>query len=192
MQGSEMTIAIIALLVIVAALAVWMFVTQRRTSNLRQHFGDEYDRTLDEHGTRGKAEANLIERKHRVEKLNIRPLTENERAEFTTEWTEVKSIFVNSPAEAVLHADRMLARMMKLRGYPMADFDHRFEDLTVDHQDVALHYREGHLLAERQERGEASTEDLRQAMIHYETLFDELVFDTVMPELSEREAAHVH
>jgi hypothetical protein len=173
--------------VIVIALILYFAFRRRRSTALREHFGDEYDRTVEAAGGRGKAEAALEERERRVAKLDIRPLRPQERADFTGEWQEVKALFVDSPVEAVHHADRLLAQVMKTRGFPMADFDRRYEDLTVDHAEVARHYREGHEITTRHQRGEASTEDLRQAMIHFEALFDELVSD-VEDESSERPA----
>ena len=115
--------------------------------------------------------------------LDIRPLDERQRVEFSREWRDVKAVFVDSPVEAVHHADRLLGTIMTARGYPMADFDRRYEDLTVDHGEVARHYREGHDIVLRHGRGQASTEDLRQAMIHFEALFDDLVNE--VPEDSE-------
>lgn len=172
---SDMTAIIVIAAVIVAALALWAALRRRRTNTLRDRFGDEYDRTVEEQGKRAKAEAALEERAERVAKLDIRPLTPPERQAAITEWREVKAVFVDSPVEAVHHADRLLASIMTARGYPMADFDRRYEDLTVDHGEVARHYREGHEITLRHERGQASTEDLRQAMIHFEALFDDLV-----------------
>jgi len=177
MEQSTVFILILIAVVIAAAILIWLAMRRRRTHSLRDRFGDEYDRTVGTHGNRGKAEADLEARQKRVASLDIRPLSPQERSEFGREWTEVKSVFVDSPPEAVLHADRMLAKMMATRGYPMADFDRRYEDLTVDHGEEARHYRAGHDLAERSMRGEASTEDLRQAMKHYEALFDHLVSD---------------
>lgn len=179
MQGSNQTILIVVVILVVAAILLWIFMRQRRSQHLHDRFGDEYDRTVDAHGARGKAEADLLDREKRVSALDIRALTPEERESATREWREVKALFVDSPAEAVLRADRQLATVMKTKGYPMADFDHRYENLTVDYADVARHYREGHALTERQSAGQASTEDLRQAMIHYEALFDELVSDVV-------------
>jgi hypothetical protein len=111
----------------------------------------------------------------RVAKFDIRPLSPQERGDFSRDWREVKAVFVDSPVEAVHHADRLLVTIMKARGYPMADFARRYEDLTVDHGEVARHYRDGHEITERHRLGQASTEDLRQAMIHFEALFDDLV-----------------
>lgn len=160
---------------VVIAVAAYLVYRQRRTAALRDHFGDEYDRTVETVGGRSKAEAALQEREERVSRLDIRPLDERERVEFSREWRNVKAVFVDSPVEAVHHSDRLLAEIMKARGYPMADFDRRYEDLTVDHGEVARHYRDGHEITLRHQRGQASTEDLRQAMIHFEALFDDLV-----------------
>jgi hypothetical protein len=172
---SNVTAIIVIAAVIVAAIVIWAALKRRRTNTLRNRFGEEYDRTVEEQGKRAKAEAVLQEREERVAKLDIRPLTPPERDAAITEWREVKAVFVNSPVEAVHHADRLLAAIMTTRGYPMADFDRRYEDLTVDHGEVARHYRDGHEVTLRHERGQASTEDLRQAMIHFEALFDDLV-----------------
>jgi hypothetical protein len=166
MQPETTTIIIIAA-VIVAAIVLWAALRRRRTNTLRDRFGDEYDRTVEAQGKRAKAEAMLEEREERVSKLDIRPLSPQERGDFSREWREVKAVFVDSPVEAVHHADRLLGTIMKARGYPMADFDRRYEDLTVDHGEVARHYRDGHEIALRHERGQASTEELRQAFIEF-------------------------
>ena len=175
MQQGEIIILALVGLVLLAAILIWLAVRNRNTTKLRDKFGDEYDRTVEEKGRRSAAEAALEEREKRVAELDIRPLTPQQRDAAITEWREVKAVFVDSPVEAVHHADRLLASIMKARGYPMADFDRRYEDLTVDHGEVARHYREGHEITERHRLGQASTEDLRQAMIHFEALFDDLV-----------------
>ena len=175
MQQGEIIILALVGLVLLAAILIWLAVRNRNTTKLRDKFGDEYDRTVEEKGRRSAAEAALEEREKRVAELDIRPLTPQQRDAAITEWREVKAVFVDSPVEAVHHADRLLASIMKARGYPMADFDRRYEDLTVDHGEVARHYREGHEITERHRLGQASTVDLRQAMIHFEALFDDLV-----------------
>ena len=175
MQQGEIIILALVGLVLLAAILIWLAVRNRNTTKLRDKFGDEYDRTVEEKGRRSAAEAELEEREKRVAELDIRPLTPQQRDAAITEWREVKAVFVDSPVEAVHHADRLLASIMKAGGYPMADFDRRYEDLTVDHGEVARHYREGHEITERHRLGQASTEDLRQAMIHFEALFDDLV-----------------
>ena len=178
MQGQNLTIVIIVAVVVLLLVLGWLAMRKRRTDTLREHFGDEYDRTVETRGGRSAAEAELLEREKRVKSFDIRPLGPAEREEFREEWVSTKALFVDSPIEAVIRADRLLTTVMKTRGYPMADFEARHANLTVDHGEVARHYLAGHEIAERSTRGEASTEDLRQAMRHYETLFDELVNET--------------
>ncbi|MBX7539469.1 hypothetical protein [Qipengyuania sphaerica] len=175
MEGQEVTIAVIAIVVVVGALLAWLFVQRKRTQELRDKFGEEYDRTVSTHGKRRDAEADLIEREERVRKLDIRPLTASERDRYTTEWTATKALFVDSPVEAVAKADRLLTDVMNARGYPMADFEKRHADLTVDHGDVAKHYLAGHEIADRS--SDATTEELRRAFNHYEALFGEMTSD---------------
>ena len=171
----QTTLLILLGAVVVVGLIFWLVARRKNSAALREHFGDEYDRTVEARGSVGKAERDLEEREERVKKLDIRPLGPKERSEFIDEWREVKGVFVDSPVEAVHHADRLLTKIMTARGFPMGDFDRRYEDLTVDHAEVARHYRDGHDIVLRDGRGEASTEDLRQAMIHFEALFDDLV-----------------
>ncbi len=173
------TIWIVIAGLVIAALLIWFFIARSRTNRLRSRFGDEYDRTVAATGSTGRAEHDLEDRQRRVAGFDIRPLSPNERDRFASEWAEVKSLFVNSPAEAVLHADRTIGSLMQARGFPVADFDQRHADLTVDHPEVARHYREGHEIAARQSHdatGRAiATEDLRQALVHYEALFEDLI-----------------
>lgn len=192
-QNQVILIAAIAV-VVIAALLIWSVVRQRRSASLRERFGDEYDRTVEAHGKRAQAEAALEEREKRVASLDIRPLTAQQRSDAAREWREVKAVFVESPVEAVHHADRLLSKIMQARGYPMADFERRYEDLTVDHGEVARHYREGHEITLRNHEGKASTEDLRQAMIHFEALFDDLVNEVTdeqeMRDIRSRQRTH--
>jgi hypothetical protein len=175
MDSSTLTLIVIAAAIVLLGIVLWTAMQRRRTNTLRNRFGDEYDRTVEAEGKRAKAEAVLEEREERVAKLEIRPLEPRERDAAIVDWRETKALFVDSPVEAVHRADRVLAEIMSARGYPMADFDRRFEDLSVDHGEVARHYRDGHELTMKHGRGEGSTEDLRQAMIHFEALFDDLV-----------------
>ncbi|HLO19869.1 MAG TPA: hypothetical protein VK192_05190 [Sphingomicrobium sp.] len=164
-------IIIVALLAIVAIL--WS--RRARSEHLRDRFGPEYDRAVEARGDRAKAEADLAAREKRVGKLDIRPLEPAERREFTERWTDVQARFVDDPARAVAFADALVGDVMKARGYPVSDFDQRAGDISVDHPVVVEHYHEAHDIALRHERGDASTEDLRQAMVHYRALFDNLV-----------------
>lgn len=176
MADQETTIAIIALVAVVVLLLVWLFAQKRRTDTLRDHFGEEYDRTLAARGGRADAEADLIEREKRAKDLEIRALTPAERDRFAGEWSDTKTLFVDSPIEAVGRADRVLTEILTTRGYPMADFERRHADLTVGHREVARHYLAGHEIADR--ASEATTEELRRAFNHYEALFDDLTSDT--------------
>ena len=180
MEGQEVTIAVIVLIVIVGALLAWLFVQRKRTKELRDKYGDEYDRTVETRGGRRDAEADLIEREERVKKLDIRPLTPGEHDRYESEWKDTKALFVDSPVEAVAKADRLLTDIMNTRGYPMADFEKRHADLTVEHGDVAKHYLTGHEIADRS--SDATTEELRRAINHYEALFGEMTRDVAQPD----------
>ncbi len=170
-----MIIAGVILLAIVA-FVVMGSLRKRRTEKLRTKFGDaEYDRALQDGESRRKAEAGLDKRTDRVVGLNIRPLGAADRARFGEAWGRVQSRFVDSPGGAVAEADHLLGDVMSTRGYPVSDFEQRAADISVDYPLVLENYRLAHGIANRQAGGKASTEELRQAMIHYRTLFDELV-----------------
>jgi hypothetical protein len=179
-------IGIIVVAVIVGAI---LYSRRARTEHLREQFGPEYDRAVEAKGGRTKAEADLAEREKRVEKLDIRQLEPAERREFIERWTDVQARFVDDPARAVAFADALLVDVMKTRGYPVSDFDQRAGDISVDHPVVVEHYHKAHDIAVRHERGQASTEDLRQAMIHYRALFDNLV-GAEAPATRQPEPAH--
>lgn len=166
-------VGVIALAVLVGVVVTVM--RSRHTARLRDRFGDEYDRTVDQSGSTYKAETVLHEREQRVAAFDIRPLQPARREAFVRTWLEVQAQFVDDPAGAVQRADVLLADVMTARGYPVADFDQRYEDISVDHGEVVAHYRTGHHIAASHARGEAGTEELRRAMIHYRALFDDLV-----------------
>ena len=172
-QTAWIVVAIVIVALLVVAGILWS--RRRRSEHLRDRFGPEYDRAVDAKGGRSEAEAELAEREKRVEKLDIRPLEPAERREFIQRWTDVQARFVDDPPRAVAFADALLGDVMKARGYPVSDFAQRAGDISVDHPTVVEHYRTAHDIAVRHERGDASTEDLRQAMIHYRALFDDLV-----------------
>jgi len=169
-----MVVAVILLLS--AGIAVWAFSSRRRTQRLQAQFGDaEYNRTIRAGGSRRQAEASLDKRAERVDNLHIRPLAPEDRARFIDSWARVQARFVDGPGSAVTEADQLLGDVMSTRGYPMSDFEQRVADISVDHPQVLDNYRAAHQGALRQSRGEASTEDLRKAMIHFRTLFEDLV-----------------
>jgi len=169
-------IAVAALIVV--ALVVWRGLAARRSRTLQQRFGPEYDRTLDRADSTREAEAELAARAKRRDELDIRPLTTAARDRYLDEWQRVQARFVDDPDGAVREADTLIGSVMRERGYPVDDFDQRAADVSVDHPRVVENYREGHRLAGLAAGGDGSTEDLRQAMVHYRALFEELVEDT--------------
>jgi hypothetical protein len=175
-------IVVATVLVLIVLALVWLYVRNRRhtTAGLRQKFGTEYDRAVLTHGSERKAESKLEDREKRVEKLKIRDLDPAERERFSKQWEAVQSRFVDSPKGAVAEADDLVSTVMKTRGYPVADFDQRAADISVDHPRVVENYRSAHEIALRLGKDQAATEDLRTAMIHYRSLFDELVQTTTV------------
>jgi hypothetical protein len=182
----ELALIIGFAVLVVAGIVAWFSLRKRRTEKLRAQFGAEYDRAVKEDGGRRHAEAGLKERTARVDSLNIRPLTAGDRARFVESWSRIQARFVDGPGGAVTEADQLLRDVMSTRGYPVSDFEQRAADISVDHPLVMENYRTAHAIAVRQTQGQANTEDLRQAMIHYRTLFDELVGE---PELTSAKAA---
>ena len=180
-------IVLAAVVVVILAVLAWFLVRRRRrtTAELRQRFGSEYDRAVREHGSERKAEAKLADREERVEKLKLRDLDPMERERFSKQWESVQSRFVDSPKGAVAEADDLVSYLMKTRGYPVSDFDQRAADISVDHPRVVENYRSGHEIALRVGKNGATTEDLRTAMIHYRSLFVELVQAPTMIERKE-------
>lgn len=175
MTDQQTILVVGAGLIVVAVLTILIFFRRKRTDRLRDHFGPEYDQTVVATGARGKAEADLRAREKRVDRLTLRPLAASERDFYLSSWTRIQAQFVDDPADAVRQADQLLGVVMSTAGYPVADFEQRVGDMSVDHPLVVEHYRAGHAIALRHASGQAGTEDLRQAMIHYRTLFDELV-----------------
>lgn len=170
-------IMLIAAVILIIAVVAWLYVRKRRstTADLRQKFGPEYERAVLTHGSERKAEAKLADREKRVEKLNIRDLDSMEHERFSKRWEVVQSRFVDSPKGAVADADDLVSSVMKARGYPLSDFDQRADDISVGHPRVMENYRSAHEIALRVGKDQASTEELRTAMIHYRSLFEELV-----------------
>jgi hypothetical protein len=173
-------VAVAAILTILLV-AAWAYSRRQRSADskrserLREQFGSEYERTVAETGSTHKAEIELTARQKRVAGLNIRHLTTTEGKVFADEWLHVQADFVDDPSTAVHDADTLLGKVMAARGYPVTDFEQRSADMSVDHAQVLTHYRAAHDIALRDARGEANTEDLRQAVISSRMLFDELV-----------------
>lgn len=177
---------IIAVIVVIVGVILAFYLQRRRTEKLRSRFGPEYERSIAESGDRRRAEAQLEKRAERVEKYHLRPLTAEDRARFTEQWDRVQAHFVDAPAGAVAEADQLLGDVMATCGYPMGDFEQRAADISVDHPVVVQNYRSAHDIAIRQTKGQATTEDLRRAMIHYRALFEDLVNERKETVVTER------
>jgi hypothetical protein len=157
---------------------LFLAMREQRSARLRARFGPEYERTIEDVGDRRRAEHELHERQKRVSGFEIRSLSVSERDHFVSAWRVVQAEFVDQPSEALAKADDLLTEVMRARGYPMEDFERRSADLSVDHPSVAQHYRAGRQIAVLEHNGEAGTEGLRQAMLHFRALFDELLDDS--------------
>jgi hypothetical protein len=168
-------VVIVIAAVVIVALATAMFMGRRRTERLQGRFGPEYDRTVEEADGRRAAERELTEREKRRAELDIRPLAPGARDRYAEEWRVVQQHFVDDPNAAIGEADALVTRVMRDRGYPTDDFEQRAADVSVDHPDVVGHYREAHDISLRNDRGDVSTEHLRQAMVHYRALFEDLL-----------------
>ena len=168
---------IIAAVVVVGvvALAAWFFYQKKQSHKLQERFGPEYDRTVNELGSRTKGESELKAREKRVERLELLPLAPPEAARFTEAWRALQSRFVDNPKGVVVQAEQLVRELMVKRGYPMGDFAQRAGDISVDHPDVVANYRAAQAIAVRDQRGSADTEELRKAVVHYRALFDELL-----------------
>jgi hypothetical protein len=164
-------LVIIALL----AIAMWLHFRKHESQTLERRFGPEYGRTVEELGSRPKAEAELKARQKRVEQLDIVPLAPAEAARFNDSWRGLQARFVDNPKGVLADADRLVRELMQKRGYPMGDFERRAADISVHHPGVVEHYRAAHEIAGQDQRGEVDTEGLRQAVIHYRALFSELL-----------------
>jgi hypothetical protein len=188
MNAIPMNTTILAVVLIVVALGVvaWLVAQKQKSLKLRRRFGPEYDRAVNEFGGRAKAERKLKEREARVARLTLVPLTTADAARFSESWRALQGRFIDSPKGVVAEADLLVRELMLKRGYPMADFEHRVADISVDHPGVVETYRAAQAIATRDLRGEADTEELRKAVVHYRTLFDELL--EVTPRAAERPA----
>jgi hypothetical protein len=170
---NTLILAVVLIVLAVAAIA-WLVMQKQRSENLKRRFGAEYDRAVQELG-RSKAEAELTKREQRVARLNIVPITAVEAARFSTAWSALQGRFVDNPKGVVAEADLLVRELMTKRGYPMGDFELRAADISVSHPGVVTNYRTAQAIAVRDARGEADTEELRKAVVHYRTLFDELL-----------------
>lgn len=187
LSTTQIILIVAVSVVVVMSVAALIVFRRRRTQRLRAQFGgNEYERALAGGGSRQKVEAGLQARAERVDALHIHPLAPADRARFKASWLQLQGRFVDGPGGAVTEADQLLRDVMSTCGYPVTDFEQRAADVSVDHPLVIANYRKAHDIALGHTRGQASTEDLRQAMIHFRSLFEDLVSE---PELAHAKTA---
>jgi hypothetical protein len=186
---SSTTVVLIFVAILALAVAAWAFLDRQRTLKLRGKYGPEYDRLAEKEQSARRAEGILEQREKRVSRFQIRPLREEERARFAERWRVVQERFVDDPRSAVSDADRLINEALKARGYPVASFDQQADDLTVQHAHVVENYRRAHEIAMADQRGSATTEDLRQAMQYYRSLFED-VLETKVTHVETVEVRH--
>jgi hypothetical protein len=172
---NAVAILLVVLVIAVIAVGVVLYLQRRRSDALREKFGSEYQRAVSKLGDERRAEVELSAREKRVRSFDIRTLPSEEQARFVDSWKRAQARFVDEPSQAAADADILVQDLMKARGYPVGDFEQRAADVSVDHPDVVTNYRAARDIAVRNNAGKASTEDIRQAMVHYRSLFDELL-----------------
>ena len=172
----DTTLMLVVLVVLaLVAVAAWLLMRKKESQTLEKSFGPEYNRAVEEMGSRPKAEAELKARKKRVDQLPIAPLAPAEAEHFSQSWRALQARFVDSPKGVLADADQLVCELMQKRGYPMGDFERRAADISVHHPAVVHHYRAAHEIARRDREAEVDTETARQAVIHYRALFSELL-----------------
>ena len=173
MSTTAVIILVIVVILIIAAIAYGVQVSRRK--KLQSTFGPEYDRVVADTGSRSEGEKELREREKRHADLELKPLSAESKAKYSTAWEETQIDFVDNPSEAVTTADELVTKLIAERGYPTSDYEDQLADLSVEHAQTLGHYRDAHAISERSKNGEASTEDLRQALVHYRALFADLL-----------------
>ncbi len=171
-------VIVVAVLLVVAIVVIgYQMARRRQTERLRNQYGPEYDRTIDQVDSQREAESELRDRSKRHEKFELRSLDSSERADFERRWSDVQAQFVDHPGTAVRNADRLVSEVMSARGYPVDNFEQRADDLSVHHAEVTQRYREGRRVAQANLEGRVDTEDLRQAVTNYRSLVQALLAD---------------
>jgi len=175
MDSINIIITVVLVLVVIGAILGTVFANRNRSKKLHDYFGTEYDHTVQIMGNEKKAQTELNDRWKHVETLDIHPLTEIERARYMTDWSAVQSKFVDEPGQAIIDADRLIMEVMQLRAYPVSDFDQRAADISVNYPELVSNYRAAREIANKNKQNQANTEELRQALIYYRSLFEELL-----------------
>lgn len=168
-------IGVVLVLVIIGAILMPIFARRKRSDNFHEKYGSEYDHTVETMGNEKKAQTELVERQKHVDGLNIRPLSVNEHQRYLADWTAVQAKFVDEPGQATVEADHLIMEVMQVRNYPVSDFEQRAADVSISYPALVSNYRAARVIAIKNENHQANTEELRQAMIYYRSLFDELL-----------------
>lgn len=176
---NHIVLAVIVLVAVAAAIAIFLYFRKTYTERLRKHFGAEYDRTVEAKGSQREAEKELAAREKRVDSFNIRPLIPEDRNRYAEAWKVTQKRFVDQPSSAVREADELVQQVMRARGYPVVDFEQRVADISVHYPRVVHNYRIARDIAERNRKGEVTTEDLRQALVAYRDLFVDMLEEDV-------------
>jgi hypothetical protein len=174
-------IAVVLVMLVAGVILAPAFIRRNRSKQFQNQFGAEYEHTVQALGDEKKAQTELVERQKHVEALDIHPLSESEHERYVADWAAVQSKFVDEPGPAIVAADHLIMEAMQLRGYPVSDFEQRAADLSVSYPTLVSNYRAARAIALKNEQGQADTEELRQAMLHYHSLFDELVETEAVP-----------
>jgi len=184
MDNTTLIIAVVLIVLIMGVILALGFISRRkRSERFQDKYGPEYDRTVKSAGNDKKAQAEMDGREKHVDTLNIRPLTDSERDGYLSEWMPIQAKFVDQPGQATVEADRLIMKVMQMRAYPVSDFDQRAADISIKYPTLVGNYRAAREIAVKNEHQQASTEELRQALIYYRSLFDELLrTETVTPE----------
>jgi hypothetical protein len=183
MNTTYIIIAVVLVLVILGVILGLVFSRRQRSKRYSAKFGSEYDRTVKSAGNEKKAQTEMDERKKHVDSLNVRPLSDSERERYLAEWKAVQAKFVDQPGQATVEADHLIQEVMKVRAYPVSDFEQRAADISVNYPDLVSNYRAAREIAIKNEQHQANTDELRKAFIYYRSLFDELLkTETVVPE----------
>jgi len=182
-MDTKYIIAVVLILVVLGVILAAIFIPRQRSKRFQNKYGPEYDRTVKTMGNEKKAQTEMDQRQQHVDTLNIRPLSDSERERYLADWTKIQAKFVDQPGQATVEADHLIMEVMKVRAYPVSDFEQRAADISINYPALVSNYRAAREIAIKNEQHSANTEELRQALIYYRSLFDELLkTETVSPE----------
>jgi hypothetical protein len=184
MNTTYLIITVVLVVVIIGAILMPIFARRKRSQRFQNKYGPDYDHTVQTMGNEKKAQTEMDDRQKHVEALNIRPLSDSEREGYLAEWTAIQAKFVDQPGQATIEADHLIMKVMQMRAYPVSDFEQRAADVSINYPALVSNYRAAREIASKNEHHQASTEELRQALIYYRSLFDELLkTEIVAPEM---------